>query len=456
MVKGDNIKVRKIGDVKKVVNKKSLNDKNKIIMVNSRNDDSNTNDDDSDTSDDSENDDAHLILSLNNKNIHTNVNNVKDTNNKLQDRFEVIFRAFQTYKRVKNIEGKFSPPQSFIVPSNDINWPPDTWGMKLGRITIDIRNTNKAWKEHRSELEELGFDYSPQIKIFKFENIYKAIETYKRLHNITGLFSVPQGFIIPKDDPQWPVETWGMNLGSISINIRIGKSWKKHRPELEELGFDFSPREASFKLILKAYETYKTVKGVTGLFSVPQAFCVPKDDDQWPKESWGMNLGRISIQIRNSNNWKKYRSQLEAIEFDYSPQLMKFEFKHIFKAYETYKRLNNYTGLFSVTRRFKVPYDDDNWPEETWGMNLGSITDHIRIGKSWKKYRKELEELGFDYSCQKIGYVKKSTSSSSSKSARSGGTVRKNKSNSNDMQMMDTSEEDDYLADEGEEEDDEK
>jgi hypothetical protein len=35
-----------------------------------------------------------------------------------------------------------------------------------------------------------------------------------------------------------------------------------------------------------------------------------------------------------------------------------------------------------VPSRFVVPEDDIIWPEETWGMKLGSVVNDIRRGKS--------------------------------------------------------------------------
>jgi hypothetical protein len=155
-----------------------------------------------------------------------------------QNRFDNIYKAFTIYKRLNNINGLFTVPYKFVVPSNDDNWPKEIWGMKLGSITSNIRNCN-GWKIHRYELEALGLDYSSQ-KVNSFENIYKAFETYKRLNNINGLFTVPKSFVVPSNDDKWPKETWGMKLGSITSRVRNKNHWKDHRLKLEELGFDYS------------------------------------------------------------------------------------------------------------------------------------------------------------------------------------------------------------------------
>jgi shikimate 5-dehydrogenase len=340
----------------------------------------------------------HLSKSIITNNLHSE-SSLSNSNS--QDRFDNIYKAFEAYKSLNNINGLFTVSHTFVVPSNDNNWPKETWGVKLGSITSSIRSSN-AWKDHRLELEELGFDYSSQ-EVNSFEDIYKAFETYKRLNNINGLFRVPHRFVVPINDVNWPKETWGMNLGSITGRIRSSNHWKDHRLELEELGFDYSlnKKRYEFEDIYKAFEAYKSFNNINGLFTVPINFEIPFNDDNWPKETWGMKLGNITGRIRSSNAWKHNRLELEELGFDYSSQEFN-SFEVIYKAFETYKRLNNINGLFTVPRRFIVPSNDDNWPKETWGMNLGILTSRIRNSNAWKDHRLELEELGFDYSSQEV------------------------------------------------------
>jgi hypothetical protein len=55
-------------------------------------------------------------------------------------------------------------PFKFIVPQNDANYPPETWGMKLGFNVSNIR-INGAFSERRAKLEELGFVYKKNKKV---------------------------------------------------------------------------------------------------------------------------------------------------------------------------------------------------------------------------------------------------------------------------------------------------
>ena len=51
--------------------------------------------------------------------------------------------------------------------------------------------------------------------------------------------------------------------------------------------------------------------------------------------------------------------------------------------------------------KFVVPSDSTDWPEDLWGIKLGSITSNIRTGHSCKHNREELVAIGFDFSDQK-------------------------------------------------------
>ena len=58
-----------------------------------------------------------------------------------------------------------------------------------------------------------------------------------------------------------------------------------------------------------------------------------------------------------------------------------------------YKYLN---GDMLVPQLFKVPKTAD-WPEETWGLKLGTIVSKIRSGDYHSRRKDKLEEIGFSY-----------------------------------------------------------
>jgi hypothetical protein len=106
-------------------------------------------------------------------------------------------------------------PLNFVVP-NEIPWEDALVGLKLGSIVRNIRRYSKTFKPDRlQKLNELGFVWCVDDHLW--ENKWKALETYKRLH---GHLLVPQAFNVPDNDMLWPAQTWGMKLGRVVDKLR--------------------------------------------------------------------------------------------------------------------------------------------------------------------------------------------------------------------------------------------
>jgi hypothetical protein len=99
---------------------------------------------------------------------------------------------------------------------------------------------------------------------------------------------VPRRFVVPVNDITWPEEMWGMNPGRVVSNIRGGKSWKDKREDLGSIGFN-SNSQNSIEVVIVALMKFKDLNGD---MLVPQRFVVPVNDITWPKETWGMKLGK--------------------------------------------------------------------------------------------------------------------------------------------------------------------
>ncbi|RYG63912.1 hypothetical protein EON64_15015, partial [archaeon] len=75
-----------------------------------------------------------------------------------------VLLAFQSYK---SLHGDARVPLRFVVPTNMEIWPPNTRGLPLGQIALDIRSTGKFVKhrpERREQLDLLDFDWKSESR----------------------------------------------------------------------------------------------------------------------------------------------------------------------------------------------------------------------------------------------------------------------------------------------------
>jgi hypothetical protein len=323
-------------------------------------------------------------------NIGTIARRVKSKNIGLNkaDRYEIIRAALLKYK---DLNDNMLVPAKFVVPVNDITWPEETWGMKLGQFVFNIR-AGKCYANKREDLESIGFNFNSRQSC-RYEAIRAALMKYKDLNDN---MLVPTKFVVPVNDISWPEETWDIKLGQFVFNIRAGNSYADKREDLESIGFDFNPQRQSYKYeaIRVALMKYKDLKGN---MLVPRRFLVPVNDISWPKETLGMNLGTIVMTIR-AGSFANKREDLESIGFDFNPQRQSYEYEAIKVAFMKYKDLK---GDMLVPQKFVVPVNDITWPKETWGIKLGTIVMAIRAGNSYVNKREDLESIGFDFNPQR-------------------------------------------------------
>jgi hypothetical protein len=206
-----------------------------------------------------------------------------------------------------------------------------------------------------------------------------------------------------------------MELGSVVLDIRRGKSYANKQADLESIGFNYGPKNKSryrgYELIKAALQTYEDLHGD---MLVPATFVVPTNDTTWPEETRGLNLGSVVSNIRLEQSYVKNRADLESIGFDFNSQQKRYGYKSIQVALVKYKDLN---GDLLVPAGFVVPPGDIIWPEETWDMNLGTAVSNInqsshnvknqadfdrRGRKSYIDKRSDLGSSGFNFNSQKL------------------------------------------------------
>lgn len=155
------------------------------------------------------------------------------------------------------------------------------------------------------------------------------------------------------------------------------------------------PEDTEYRLAKLALTQYRSMYGD---MQVRIGFVVPDKSDKWEKSLWRMKLGALVKRIREGKMYSNMWLDLRSIGFDFNYRKLNFKCETIYFALLLYK--NIYSNIL-VPYRFIVPSFCDRWPEETWGMRLGTIVGRIRSGQSTILYsRKELESIGFDYKAQ--------------------------------------------------------
>jgi Helicase associated domain len=194
-------------------------------------------------------------------------------------RLEQIVTATELYKRIVGDIAMI--PENFSVPDSEA-WPESVRGLPLGRqLEMIKRSKNEAlrtkfrslgvpmeplaktsdeslFNEENSApspsmlstpsdiaaaLEKAwdGYPDGPSANDIRFQNVYTALVTYKRLYDD---LLVPQPFVVPKD-PQWPEDIWGLRLGARVNAIRSQGTFVNNnsarRKLLDDLGFVWNP-----------------------------------------------------------------------------------------------------------------------------------------------------------------------------------------------------------------------
>jgi hypothetical protein len=128
-----------------------------------------------------------------------------------------IHRALKAYKEKF---GNLSVPMKFVIPADDLSWPEELRGLKLGDVAHNIRS-HGAYEEHRTALEFMGFDMSRQScrpdSSARWNRLKLAFQKYKEIY---GDLNIPYAFVVP---------ITGVGDGRID-SIRAGKKSASSSP----------------------------------------------------------------------------------------------------------------------------------------------------------------------------------------------------------------------------------
>ncbi|RHY91688.1 hypothetical protein DYB37_004945 [Aphanomyces astaci] len=271
----------------------------------------------------------------------------------------------------KELHGDLNVPRHFKVPAGDSRWLVDTWGLSLGAAVHNMRTGHLLLHPgHEASFLALGFTWD--VKNSQWDDHLEALVQYIRLHEHSH---VPLRFVVPVDDPDWPVHMRGIPLG------RVAASWRQlgenampadRRAALNALDFVWNAWDHQWTRNMDALTAYVKQHGD---LLVPKRFVVPDDDPSYPEHTRGLALGSLVHSTRNRMDDlpRAHHDALDHIGMVWDP--LDYHWDHVVLALRTHERLH---GHLRIATKFKVPCGDPHWPKDTWGLHLGSLVTQIR------------------------------------------------------------------------------
>ena len=127
--------------------------------------------------------------------------------------------------------------------------------------------------------------------------------------------------------------------------------------------------EIDFKHIYEVFQLYKEIYNTT---IINNTYVVPYNDNNWPTQYQGCNLGQIYDnikQIYSSSINISTPNRNKLVKLGFLPSLTDLKFELFLLAFQTLVKLQK--GKQSVPRKFIVPIGSPDWPTVTHGLPLG-------------------------------------------------------------------------------------
>jgi hypothetical protein len=231
---------------------------------------------------------------------------------------------------------------------------------------------------------------------YKWDHIVlPALRRYFELNDHTD---VPNDFVIPKGDRQWPERLWGLILGRRVHNIRSRGDFfqqvEADANELQRLAFCHDSTLSGRDWREKVLPALKVFRQQFGHCGVGKRFTVPASPP-WPEAAWNMRLGATVQSIRSGNlGAGQYQRELEELGFVWDHYEWEWSGR-ILPALSAFHRVN---GHCRVPSSFVVP-SKEPWPRRSWGLKLGYVVSNIRSADAYSaqvtRDKPQLEALGF-------------------------------------------------------------
>ncbi|KAF0743976.1 hypothetical protein Ae201684P_003899 [Aphanomyces euteiches] len=301
---------------------------------------------------------------------------------------ELVYALDDFHKK----NGHFVVPVDYESTPLNPNDAPFPLGRKLQGL---IRKLGQLAPTQQAELERIDFPVQWQAYFFR-QIVLPALATYRRLH---GHLRIPQSFVVPSGDTEWPQACWNLRLGNRVNHLRQHASDLLDEQDMEALeGLDFVWHAHSDRLHSLTIPALNAFHSLHGHAFVPQKFQVPREST-WSAALHGFQLGNAVIALHAA--FKKDQlepdvvAQLAALGLDLSQSRSHQKWHQcIFPALETFVRI---FGHCDVAQAWAVPMNDPSWPVATWGLPLGRIVRDMRHIDAYAHVfdRDAVDALGF-------------------------------------------------------------
>jgi hypothetical protein len=285
---------------------------------------------------------------------------------------KIALDAFKTYK---NIHGNLRIKISFEIPNTD-QWSKDFHGKKLGKYVDAIRQSIKGTaylgldKNDINKLIEDGFIVD---EVVEQEN--RTLEGFRLFKENNGHVNVGKFFRVPKDDLSWPEDVRGLALGQKLNIIKNKNNFQRIKPSLAELGFNVEP-DIKYEDMRDALIKYNELEGHA---QVPCDFCVPLGDNRYPEHTRGLHLGFAVHSAQVNGCYGQHHEELKQLGVNFKIIGARHtSFDVIYRAATAFCELH--PGV-EIPQGFVVPFGDDKYPEDTWGLELGWAT-HLLLNNA--------------------------------------------------------------------------
>jgi hypothetical protein len=294
---------------------------------------------------------------------------------------------------------RFRVPYAFVVPMDSPDWPPETWGMRLGRAVSSLRSGEVVYSDMDMErFASIGLYFPPEgvKKHTKSSSksvtlvgvtddiVLAAVKEYKERmvpKHMGDCFLIPNRFVVPRKQlvnnstgtgkaasalSPWPKHLQGLPLGRIVRDLFRGKD--------------------SMNAKISATDRAETLP-------------------QWPPSE----VDSVDADAFASNSLRVALSELGVTGTD----IRHHRALLIGRALQVYKQLcvPSHLSKFTVPATFVIPSGKtavaEGWPEELWGLRLGFIGIDICRKGCFASFHASYEKIGLDMSTAKEQSVDK-------------------------------------------------